>query len=283
MPTNLTGSSPASSYNQLLHVSNGPTATEKTVYSGTGVATALKVGTGSASVDNIRVDGNTISSTNANGNINLTPNGSGVVSTSKIAITGGSITGVGLSSLSAALPISDGGTGANTAVTARSNLGIGTSGTFNLAYGEFFSTADQTATVNTATTLTFTDSAAFNTGVSLVSTTRLTCAAAGIYEATVSIQFANSAAADHTASFWFRKNGADIANSASLISVPKTADGGVTFAQVSILEQVTDGQYLEVVWANNNTAVTVDFTAASGASPVRPAVPSIIAVVKRIG
>lgn len=283
MPTNLTGSSPASSYNQLLHVSNGPTATEKTVYSGTGVATALKVGTGSASVDNIRVDGNTISSTNANGNINLTPNGSGVVSTSKIAITGGSITGVGLSSLSAALPISDGGTGANTAVTARSNLGIGTSGTFNLAYGEFFSTADQTATANTATTLTFTDSAAFNTGVSLVSTTRLTCAAAGIYEATVSIQFANSAATDHTASFWFRKNGADIANSASLISVPKTADGGVTFAQVSILEQVTDGQYLEVVWANNNTAVTVDFTAASGASPVRPAVPSIIAVVKRIG
>lgn len=30
-------------------------------------------------VDNLRVDGNTISSTNANGNINLTPNGTGIV------------------------------------------------------------------------------------------------------------------------------------------------------------------------------------------------------------
>jgi len=282
MPSNLTGSRVSDVYDQLLHVSDGPTATEKVVYSGVGVATALKLATGSASVDNIKLDGNTISSTNTDGNINLSPNGSGTVAFSKANITGGSITGVTVSGLTGDLGIADGGTGASTAATARSNLGIGTSGTFNLAYGEFFSTADQTATANTATTLTFTDSAAFNTGVSLVSSSRLTCTSAGVYEVTVSIQFANSAAADHTASFWFRKNGADIANSASLLVVPKTGDGGVMFSQVSLLEQVTDGQYFEVVWATTNAAVTVDFTAASGASPVRPAVPSVIAVVKRI-
>jgi hypothetical protein len=45
MPTNLTGNTIASTFDQLLHVDDGPTATEKTVYSGTGVATALKVGT----------------------------------------------------------------------------------------------------------------------------------------------------------------------------------------------------------------------------------------------
>jgi len=49
------------------------------VYSGTGVATALSVGTGSASVDNLKFDGNTISSTNTNGDINITPNGTGAV------------------------------------------------------------------------------------------------------------------------------------------------------------------------------------------------------------
>jgi hypothetical protein len=79
MPTNLTGSKIKDTYTQVLHVDGGPTGTEKVVYSGTGVATALSLSTGSASVDNIKIDGNTISSTNTNGNINLTPNGTGVV------------------------------------------------------------------------------------------------------------------------------------------------------------------------------------------------------------
>jgi hypothetical protein len=79
MPTNLTGSKIKDTYTQVLHVDGGPTGTEKVVYSGTGVATALSLSTGSASVDNIRIDGNTISSTNTNGNINITPNGTGAV------------------------------------------------------------------------------------------------------------------------------------------------------------------------------------------------------------
>jgi hypothetical protein len=49
MPTNLTGSAINATYNQLLHVDGGPTATEKVVYSGTGVATALSIGTQSIS------------------------------------------------------------------------------------------------------------------------------------------------------------------------------------------------------------------------------------------
>jgi hypothetical protein len=79
MPTNLTGSKIKDTYSQLLHVDGGPAASEKVVYSGTGVATALSVGIGSASVDNLKFDGNTISSTNTNGDINITPNGTGAV------------------------------------------------------------------------------------------------------------------------------------------------------------------------------------------------------------
>jgi len=79
MPTNLTGNKIKDTYSQLLHVDGGPAASEKVVYSGTGVATALKIGTGSVSVENIKIDGNTISSTDTNGNINLTPNGTGSV------------------------------------------------------------------------------------------------------------------------------------------------------------------------------------------------------------
>ena len=108
MPINLTGSTIASTYDQLLHVDDGPTASEKTVYSGTGVATALKVGTGSVSVDNIQLDGNTIQATT--GNLTLgssiafgsaanarTALGLGTMATQNsgaVSITGGTITGV---------------------------------------------------------------------------------------------------------------------------------------------------------------------------------------------
>jgi len=69
----------------------GPEATEKIVYSGTGTATALKLGTQSASVDNLKLDGNTLSSTNTNGDINITPNGTGTVVVSKANIQSGTI------------------------------------------------------------------------------------------------------------------------------------------------------------------------------------------------
>jgi hypothetical protein len=63
----------------LLHVSDGPAASEKVVYGGVGVATALSVGTGSVSIDNVKVDANTISTTNSNGSLVLAPNGTGEV------------------------------------------------------------------------------------------------------------------------------------------------------------------------------------------------------------
>jgi hypothetical protein len=125
MPTNLTGNTIASTFDQLLHVDDGPTATEKVVYSGTGVATALKVGTESVSVENIQLDGNTISTLDTDGNLNLSPNGTGSVAIAKVAITGGTISGI------TDLAIADGGTGASTEADARTNLGLGTIATQN--------------------------------------------------------------------------------------------------------------------------------------------------------
>lgn len=91
MATNLTGTKIKDTYNQVLHVDGGLEATEKAVNSGTGVASALKVGTQSASVDNIKLDGNTISSTDTNGDITLAPNGTGVVKTDNLAFDGNTV------------------------------------------------------------------------------------------------------------------------------------------------------------------------------------------------
>lgn len=291
MPTNLTGSSVSSTYDQLLHVDDGPTASEKTVYSGTGVATALKISTGSASVDNLKLDGNTISSTDTNGNIVLSPNGTGTVNFSKANITGGVITGVGLSGLSADLPVADGGTGASTLtgyVKGNGTSAFTASATIPFAditgrkYGQFYSTQDQTPAANTPTTLTFNNSSSFNTGVTVASSTRITYDTAGTYVITVSVQFDNKDTTNHDAYIWFRKNGTDIADSNSITSVPKAADGGNALLQVSIIESFTATQYVEVVTMVANANVDIEHIAAAVGPPAYPAVPSVILITDRI-
>lgn len=131
MPTNLTGNSVASTYDQLLHVDGGPTASEKTIYSGTGVPTAVKISTGSMSVDNVKLDGNTISTLNTNGDLTLSPNGSGAVNISNVAITGGSITGVTISPTSLALT----GTFSVQDVSTFGTSGVATAGRINIGGG----------------------------------------------------------------------------------------------------------------------------------------------------
>ena len=79
MPTNITDTEIRDTYDQLLHIDGGPEVTEKVVHSAVGVATALKLGTGSASVDNLKLDGNTITATNTDGDVSLVPDGSGTV------------------------------------------------------------------------------------------------------------------------------------------------------------------------------------------------------------
>jgi hypothetical protein len=136
---------------------------------------------------------------------------------------------------------------------------------------------------NTAVAVTYTDSASFNTNVSLVSGSRVTFAVAGVYLITVSVQFTNTVNSEHDATLWFRINGTDVANSASRVSIPKSSVGGVNVLEVTISEQVTVGQYVEVVWAVEDTAVILDAVAAQASPFVCPAIPSAILNVRRLG
>lgn len=319
MPTNLTGSTIASTFNQLLHVDGGPTATEKTVYSGTGVATALKIGTNSVSVENIQLDGNTIRTLDTNGDLILSPNGTGSVAMSKVVITGGSISGVTLAGSFSGMTLVEATTLATSATAAGCNLNgntLAADGTdtnidinitpkgtgevnitnidvisgkvpfntiTNRAYGQFFSTQDQTAAANTATAVTFNNSGAMNTDITVASGSRITFAAAGDYDVYFSTQLLNAGTANNKVTFWLRLNGTDIPNSATWIVVPASGAGGTGFFTFNTVVRVTAGQYVEVYWATESADVSLNYEAAQTTPFVRPAIPSAVLTANRIG
>jgi hypothetical protein len=150
----------------------------------------------------------------------------------------------------------------------------------NRAIAQFESHSDQTATsANVAYVAQMNNAAAFNTGITIASSTNVTVAASGVYSVNASIQFANSDSSNHNSTFWFRKDGTNIPNSASVISVPKVADGGKTLAQVTIFESMSISSYVQLVWSVDNVAVTLDYSAASGSIPE---IPSVIFNMQRI-
>jgi len=140
------------------------------------------------------------------------------------------------------------------------------------------STADQTGNVAAATAVTF-NTDLTGTGINVVSSTQVTFTAAGTYMLAPSIQLSNSAAADHDATIWFRKNGTNIANSATILTVPKVGDGGTAVFSLSFFDTVTAGQYIEIMWLPENIAVTIEHTAVGA---IAPAIPSVICPVMRI-
>jgi hypothetical protein len=153
------------------------------------------------------------------------------------------------------------------------------------AYISANSTTDQTGDVAAATAVKLENTITSPTvGITIANDgsgnpTRITFAAAGTYALAPSIQFKNTDTDDHDATVWFRKNGTNIANSATIVNIPKAGDGGATFFQVVVYETVTAAQYIEIMWLPEDATVTLDFLAAGA---IAPAIPSVILAAERI-
>jgi len=162
-------------------------------------------------------------------------------------------------------------------------VSVGTQGVFGY-WGAFWDSTDQTVTSTTqAYVVTLNNADTNNDGVSVVSSSQLTVANAAVYRVSVSYQFVNTDSQAHDVVFWFRKNGTDIADSASKVTIPSTHGGalGHQVTMVEIVQTLAANDYVQLVWAADNTAVKIE-TLPAGTTPVHPQIPSVIVTVNQI-
>lgn len=145
-----------------------------------------------------------------------------------------------------------------------------------LYYGEFTKTDTQTpAAINTAYALTFT-STEIAKGVTIgAPASRIVIANAGLYNFNASVQITSTNASQKSIWVWLRKNGTtDVPNSARVASI--TLNNGYLVVSLNEVLSVLAGEYYEVMYAADDTNVSVATVAATAFAPAAPA--AILAV-----
>lgn len=142
-------------------------------------------------------------------------------------------------------------------------------------YGYFYDTTTQTAAaINTAYALTYNTTDISQNVYIGATTSRIYVNEAATYNFMFSVQLDNTAGGNHLAFIWARRNGVDIAQSASQVRL-KGTDGELVAAWNFLVPMVA-GDYFELMWSVTDTAVQV--VAQAAAAPV-PAIPSVIMTV----
>ncbi len=138
-------------------------------------------------------------------------------------------------------------------------------------YGVFVKTTDQSpAATNTEYLLTF-DSTEISNGVSIgTPTSRIVVPASGLYRLDANLQLTSGSSSAKNVWVWFKKNGTAIPNSARLV----TSDLNNGYIPLAMQEPVSlaANDYIELAFASDSTAVTVDNVAATAFAPAAPAV-----------
>ena len=148
-------------------------------------------------------------------------------------------------------------------------------------YGGWQDTTNQTAAAaNTGYAMTF-NTADVLDGITLVSNSRITVPAAGVYNLQFSAQFVNTDSSIHDIDIWLKKNGTNIAGTDGQVSVPNrhgSVDGHALPAWNYFLSLAAN-DYVELFWATTNTAVSLQTLPASGP---HPAAASVIVTIHRV-
>ena len=158
------------------------------------------------------------------------------------------------------------------------------------AFGSFWDNTTQTCGANIATRMIF-GKGDGSSGVNLANAnTRVVLSAPGAYNLQFSVQLTNTDNKPDQVFIWFRQNGTDIADSASVVTVPQKHGGGegATIAAWNyFVTTTTPTEYAEIMWFTlNETKVNLRADVAAnlvvGVSPPIPRIPSVILTVDQV-
>lgn len=144
-------------------------------------------------------------------------------------------------------------------------------------YGAFSSNQSQTTTANTATLMTL-NTTDFSNGVSIASS-KITVAAAGIYNLQFSAQVQNLDNAPQDIFIWLKQNGTDITGSTGKVGIPARKSAGVPYHDIkgwNYFVSMAANDYIEIYWSPTIATVTIEYYAASG-TPTKPSTQSVVA------
>jgi len=159
----------------------------------------------------------------------------------------------------------------------------------DVPYNQLVSTSNQTlSAIDLAVAVTYT-STDFPGGISVVSSSRITFATAGIYQITFSLQFVSDSTGTEIVDVWFRKNGTDVAGSNSRFSMPARKSAGVKSALIAVTPYIVSlaaNDYVEIMWGSTATTTSLAALGAvsysAGVTPAIPSTPSAIVAVQFI-
>ena len=146
-------------------------------------------------------------------------------------------------------------------------------------YGSFYSTVDQAnAGANQVNKMTYnvTD---INNGVSIVSSSRITIANAGVYNIQFSAQFDKTDSGDDKVDIWLSKNGSNVANTNTEMTL--VGNNGKHVAAWNLFVNAAAADYFELCWSSADANVFINYVATQS-TPTRPAIPSVILTVNKV-
>lgn len=183
--------------------------------------------------------------------------------TGSIATTTLTVSAVSAGAIYPSMQISGTGVTAGTRIVAQLTGTTGGAGTYTVSASQTVSSTDMTGDLPS----------------------KIQVAQDGIYNFQFSAQFVNTSNDVQDASIWFRKNGADIANSNSVFGLkPRKSTGSPsqTIAAMNFFVEMEKDDYVEMMWRVSDSGVSVEHfpeVSASGTTPAIPATPSIILTV----
>jgi hypothetical protein len=148
------------------------------------------------------------------------------------------------------------------------------------SYGSFFDTTSQTASLADTIYTVNHNTTDLSNGVSIVSGSRITISETGTYTIISTHQYVHSTGGVVTITGWLRKNGVDVSYSGTDLRLK--GNGDKDLYAINYFVEAEAGDYYELMWSANGTNTFIVATP-TRTGPVRPAVPSVITTVNKVG